>query len=423
MGNESRAEFNRRHFLRGGLALGALSTLRAPAQEALSSVSTDDRAFWVQTLVKISAPVLQALSARKLKERMPVEAPHGNQAERLPFTHLEAMGRLLCGIAPWLETGPQDGEEGKHRAQMAEWSRAALQSATDPSSPDFMNFCQGAQPLVDTAFLALSIVRAPGTLWHTLDRTTQSNVIAALESSRKIKPGYNNWLLFSAMVEAALAFMGASWDQVRVDYAIRTINSWYKGDGLYGDGPTLHWDYYNSFVIHPLLLYTLDVVSQFSPAWDSFRAPAMERARRYAAIQERLIAPDGTFPPTGRSLAYRFGAFHLLADIALRRQLPEGVAPEQVRCALSAVIRKMIDAPGTFDSQGWLTIGFCGHQPEIAESYISTGSLYLCSTALLPLGLPASDPFWSGPSQAWTAQRAWQGGPVAPDHALTGGSS
>ncbi len=98
----------------------------------------------------------------------------------------------------------------------------------------------------------------------------------------------------------------------------------------------------------------------------------MLRARRYAAIQERLIGPEGTFPPIGRSLCYRFGAFHLLAEMALRQQLPEGISPEQVRSGLTAVMRRMVDAPGTFDDHGWLTVGFYGHQPSIAESYIST---------------------------------------------------
>lgn len=384
---------NRRHFLQGGIALGALSSLPAVAQPISPSIEVDDRAFWVQTLTRVSSPVLEALSKRKLKELMPVEAPHGNVADRRQFTYLEAMGRLLSGIAPWLESGPDSGEEGRLRNQFAEWSRIAIQSGTDPLSPDFMNFSQGGQPLVDTAFLALAIVRAPQELWHKLDQRTQRNVITALESSRKIRPGYNNWLLFSAMVEAALSFMGASWDQMRVDYAIRTMKTWYKGDGIYGDGPMFHWDYYNSFVIQPLLLHTLDTLSKSSSVWDPDWAPVMEHARRYAAIQERLISPDGTFPPIGRSLCYRFGAFHLLAEIALRRQLPDGVTPEQVRCALTAVMRRMIDAPGTFDEQGWLRVGFCGHQPEIAESYISTGSLYLCSAAWLPLGLPRATRF------------------------------
>jgi hypothetical protein len=60
----------------------------------------------------------------------------------------------------------------------------------------------------------------------------------------------------------------------------------------------------------------------------------------------------------------------------------------------------------------------CGHQPGIGETYISTGSLYLCSVALLPLGLPASDPFWSAPPQPWTAVKAWSGQAFPIDHAL-----
>jgi hypothetical protein len=281
-----------------------------------------------------------------------------------------------------------------------------------------MNFNKGSQPVVDTAFLALAMVRAPNELWRKLDGKTQRQVIAALESSRVIRPFYSNWLLFSAMVEAALAMMGERWDPMRVDYAIRSLDSWYKGDGVYGDGPPFHWDYYNSFVIHPLLLTILDTVSKSSQTWNVYRPVMLERARRYAEIQERLIAPDGSFPPIGRSLPYRFGAFHLLAEMALRRELPPSIAPAQVRSALTAVMRRMTDAPGTFDAQGWLQIGFVGHQPEIAEPYISTGSSYLCSAAWLPLGLPPSDPFWSAPAADWTAKKAWAGQQVHADHAL-----
>ena len=40
------------------------------------------------------------------------------------------------------------------------------------------------------------------------------------------------------------------------------MNTWYKGDGVYGDGPPFHWDYYNSFVIQPMLLNILATRSQ-----------------------------------------------------------------------------------------------------------------------------------------------------------------
>jgi hypothetical protein len=206
-----------------------------------------------------------------------------------------------------------------------------------------------------------------------------------------------------------------------VDYALRQHAQWYKGDGVYGDGPEFHWDYYNSFVIQPMLLDVLDSLGAQDPAWAAMKERARKRAQRYAAIQERLISPEGSFPAIGRSIAYRFGAFQLLGQIALRHELPEGVTPAQVRGGLSAVIRRQIEAPGTFDKDGWLTIGFCGHQPGIGERYISTGSLYLCSVGLLPLGLPPSDEFWSAPAADWTQKRAWAGQPFPIDHALADG--
>ncbi|MFC5862713.1 DUF2264 domain-containing protein [Acidicapsa dinghuensis] len=415
---------SRRKLLKNAaMAAAALPALAPLPPQTIAEVSgvtgSDDHQYWISLMSRVGGPVLHALSERRLKEQMPVEAAPGFEQDRRQYSHLEAMGRLLAGMAPWLESGSVGGEEGKLRNQYAEWARAGIQAGTDPKSPDFMNFNKGGQPVVDAAFLALAILRAPTELWKKLDATTQRNLVAALESTRVIQPGYSNWLLFPATIEAALSMMGVWWDPMRVDYAVRSLDSWYKGDGVYGDGPEFHWDYYNSFVIHPMLLAVLDTVSKTSPSWDRFRKPALERAGRYAAIQERMIAPDASFPPIGRSLGYRFGAFHLLADMALRKNLPEGVHPAQVRSVLTAVMRRMAEAPGTFDENGWLQIGFSGHQPSIAESYISTGSCYLCSAAWLPLGLNANDPFWAAESMPWTSKRVWNGEAVRADHALT----
>ncbi|MGP8247103.1 MAG: DUF2264 domain-containing protein [Bryobacteraceae bacterium] len=423
---------SRRGFLgaaAGGAWLQTAATAQIRDRSAPSDASQDtgaaDRAYWLSVAARLAEPVLSALSQGKLRATMPVEAPRGNVGDRRRYTHLEAFGRLMSGIAPWLELGAGvdkegGGAEARQRARYADLARQSLQIATDPASPDYLNFSRGQQPLVDAAFLAQALLRAPNELWRKLDRATQSRVATALRSTRAILPGANNWLMFSATVEAALYLAGETWDSMRVDYALRQHQAWYKGDGVYGDGPAFHWDYYNSFVIQPMLL---DVLETFAPGagdWAAFRPAALARARRYAAIEERLISPEATFPWMGRSSSYRFGAFHLLAAIALRRQLPEGVSPEQVRCALTAVMRRVIEAPGTFDARGWLTVGFCGHQPAIAESYISTGSLYLCATALLPLGLDPSDPFWSGPPRPWTARKIWRGDDLPPDHALAG---
>jgi hypothetical protein len=408
---------HRRDFIRMAGMLGLPSLGRAnviPARR--QPAAQEDRAYWVEVLRKLADPVLTNLANGTLKANMPVEQAAG--ANRRPVTHLEALGRLLAGIAPWLELPADASAEGSLRGEYAARARRAIGRAVDPASPDFMNFTRDRQPLVDAAFLAQAILRAPRALRDALDDATTRHLVAALESTRVIVPGFNNWLLFSATVEAGLRSLGASWDRLRVDYALRQHDGWYKGDGAYGDGPEFHWDYYNSFVIHPMLLDVLDACAEEHRAWKELAGRVEPRARRYAAVQERFIAPDGSFPPIGRSLAYRFGAFQLLAQMALRRALPDGVTPAQVRGALTSIIRRSIEAPGTFDANGWLSIGFCGHQPGVGESYISTGSLYLCAAGLLPLGLPSTDEFWVAPPQPWTSVRAWSGQPFPIDHAL-----
>ena len=403
---------DRRRFLQSAAALSAA------AQASPQASAESDRDYWARTLARLADPVLSHLAAGTLKKSMPVECITGNVADRRKYTHLEALGRLLAGMAPWLEAPLPSGAERDRQQRFAGLARESLRSGTDPKSPDYLNFHEGGQPLVDCGFLAEAVVRAPNELWAKLDASTQQNLRAALVSSRVIQPGFNNWLLFSATVEAGLALMGEQWDTMRIDYAVRQHQQWYVGDGVYGDGPHFHFDYYNSFVIQPMLLDVLRVMSSRTKNWAGMMADTIARARRYAAIQERLISPDGSYPTVGRSIAYRCGAFHLLAQMALLGELPAPLTPPRVRSALTAVIRRTLEAPGTFDRDGWLTVGLCGHQPHLGEGYISTGSLYLCSAAFLPLGLAPSDPFWSAPAEEWTATRLWRGEDGATDHAL-----
>jgi hypothetical protein len=405
---------HRRDFFRTMTGLG----VAAAAAQAVPEASETGRQYWVGTLEKVAGPVLRNLAAGTLKRSMPVECVTGNVEDRRKYTHLEALGRLLAGIAPWLEVELEGGAERDLQQRYRELSRESIRQACDPKSPDFLNFHEGSQPVVDCGFLAQAVLRAPSELWKKLEAAAQRNLAAALVSSRVITPGFNNWLLFSATVEAALAQMGEPWDAMRVDYAVRQHQEWYLGDGVYGDGPQFHWDYYNSFVIQPMLVDVLRTIGAHSNRWARILPDAMTRAKRYAAIQERLIAPDGSYPAVGRSIAYRCGAFQVLAQMALAGELPAPLTPPRVRTALTAVMRRTLDAPGTFDGRGWLTVGLCGHQPHLGEPYISTGSLYLCSAAMLPLGLKPSDAFWSGAPEDWTSRRLWRGEDEAADHAI-----
>ena len=426
----------RREVLKSGLIAGAAAGMafqglvygEAQAAEAVQGAArgaqaggvTEDRASWVAMLDRVCRPVFDALSERRLKAVMPVEAYAGEQQHRRQTTYLEAMGRALSGIAPWLEHGATTGAEGELRERYCAMARAAIASAVDKGSPDYMDFGGDRQTIVDTAFLSLAMLRAPRELREKLPVTVRAQVANAMRATHALLPNYNNWLLFAAMIEAGLFALGESWDRMRVDYALREHANWYVGDGVYGDGPRFHQDYYNSFVIHSFLLMLMDVVGKQDPAWAAMAEDIRKRATRYGAIQERMIAPDGTYPVVGRSIAYRCGTFQLLADMALRQSLPKEVSPEQVRGALTAVIQRTLTPAGTFDDKGWLRIGLAGHQPSLGEIYISTGSLYLCTAAFLPLGLLAGDRFWSGAAAPWSSVKVWGGADCKVDHALEG---
>ena len=376
------------------------------------------RKYWIDTMLKIVHPVLDALSRDNLKVEMPVECKA--ERPRNDCTYLEALGRTLVGIAPWLEAKELSDEEESLRGKYAELSRKAIKVGVDPTSKDHLNFSEGLQPIVDAAFLAHAILRAPTELWDKLDTETQKNLISEMKKTRTRKPHANNWLLFSAMIEAFLFKVGdPNWDAMRIDYALRQHMAWYRGDSVYSDGADVHIDYYNSFVIQPMLVDILETVSEQYPEWRAMLPKANSAIKRYAAILEKIIAPDGTYPIVGRSVSYRFGAFQALAQATLQNKLPADLPAEQVRCALTAVIKKTMSF-NNFDENGWLKIGICGSQPELGESYISTGSLYLCSAVFLPLGLSPNEQFWSGEDLNWTSVKIWSGNSnIKADHALT----
>ena len=383
------------------------------------------RQYWVNTMLRIVTPVYENLANETLRKNMPVEVNDGsNTGKRADVSHLEALGRSFNGIAPWLNLGDDTSREGEQRRAMTQLVVKAITNAVNPSSPDYMPFDgPGTQPLVDAAFFAEGLLRSKDVIWPMLDSQTCQRIIDELKRSRKIRAWENNWLLFSATVEAALLQFTGECDFSKIKYALDRHNEWYKGDGWYGDGPSFHLDYYNSYVIQPMLVDVTAVVKENADKGEEYATYGamydkyVKRMARFAAQQEMLISPEGTFPMLGRSCGYRYGAFQALAHTSLLGTLPKGVSPAQVRSALTAVIKRQT-VKSMFDAEGWLTLGFCGHQPDVAENYVSTGSAYLCCFVFLPLGLPADAEFWSGKDEKWSSQRVWAGEAVMRDAAI-----
>lgn len=354
-----------------------------------SSEAKSDREYTADLAYKIAEPVLRNMANGELKKNMLVELSPTWDNRNKDLTYMEAFGRLMAGIAPWLALPDDDTNEGKQRKQLREWALKSYSNAVDPDNPDYLLWRKEAQPLVDAAFIAESFVRAPKQLWEPLDELTKQRYIEEFTRLRRVNPPYNNWLLFSAIVESFLMSIDASYDGYRISSALRKIEEWYVGDSWYADGDHFSFDYYGSFVIHPMFVEVLQLcVDKGRIAGKPQLDRAVRRLTRHAHIQERFISPEGTIPVFGRSITYRAGALQVLSMAAWHEVLPSDVSEAQVRGGLTAVLRNMFSVDGNFNEKGFLH-----------------------------LGLAADHPFWTSEPQDWTSKKAWTGQPFTRDGA------
>jgi len=379
-----------------------------------------DREYWCQQAYRMAEPVLSRMSSGRLQKEMQVELSPTWDGRNKKVTYMECFGRLMAGIAPWLALPDDKTSESTQRKQLREWALQSYKNAVDPDSPDCLLWRGEGQILVDAAYIAESFLRAWDALWVPLDEQTKQRYIKNFQQLREVDPPYTNWFLFSSTVEAFLVKAGAQYDVFRINTACRKVEEWYVGDGMYADGIVFAVNYYASYVFHPMYLETLQTMSDcgVNTALDykKYYNRALKRAQRYAIILERQISPEGTFPVLGRSSTYRNAAMQPLAYLAWHRQLPKELTDGQVRAALTAVMHRMYDKQNNYNEGGFLTLGFCGSQPDLADWYTNNGSLYMASLTFMPLGLPADHPYWTSPSEEWTQVKAWNGKPFPKDH-------
>lgn len=379
-----------------------------------------DRQYWCQQAWRMAQPVLENMAKGELQKNMMLEVSPSWDGRPKKVAYMECFGRLMAGIAPWLALPDDDTAEGQQRRQLREWALAAYRNAVDPASPDYLLWNGSGQALVDAAYVAESFIRAYDALWVPLDSVTKARYIQEFTGMRRYDPPYTNWFLFSSTIESFLAKVGASFDEFRVHTAIRKVEEWYVGEGWYSDGPDFAFDYYSSYVFHPMYLETLQnmIDSRHGSRIDykAYRDRELKRAQKFAIVLERFISPEGTFPVIGRSTPYRLAAMQPLALMAWYQTLPGDLANGQVRAALTKVMHRMFDQQNNYNAGGYLTIGFCGSQPSTADWYTNNGSLYMCSLCFMPLGLPADAPFWTDAAQPWTQVKAWNGEAFPKDH-------
>jgi hypothetical protein len=166
-------------------------------------------------------------------------------------------------------------------------------------------------------------------------------------------------------------------------------------------------DYYNSFVILPFLCEIYKQLNDLKKYNQSY-----EKLLRYSEFLERLISPEGYFPIFGRSAVYRTAIFHALVYSCFNKKISSNISYGQIRNALTTVIKNMFK----INDEEYLQLGFNGYQPEIADVYSNSGSVYFALIVFLPLGLNKNHPFWTEKDEDWTQKKLWSGKIVKKDN-------
>nr|WP_288281446.1 DUF2264 domain-containing protein [uncultured Prevotella sp.] len=411
------------------VSICAFSVLLPVEAKKKATKQLSDREYWCEQAYKMAQPVLENMAKGELQKNMQTEFSPSFDNRNRKVVYMETFGRLMAGIAPWLAlpdsafgSSAAEQKELAQVRQLREWALASYKNSVDPESPDYLCWGVAGQNLVDAAYIAESFIRAYDALWVPLDKVTKERYIKEFKKLRSIEPPYTNWFLFSSTIESFIAKAAGlrEYDDFRVMMTIRKVEEWYVGDGWYADGPVFAFDYYSSYVFHAMYLETLqnmiDARANTRLEYKKYYDRALKRAQKFSIILERFISPEGTFPVIGRSTPYRMAAMQPLALMAWYQKLPRELSNGQVRAALTQVMHRMYDQQQNYNEGGFLTIGFCGHQPETADWYTNNGSLYMTSLSLMPLGLPASHDFWTCKAEPWTQVKAWGGQPFPKDH-------
>lgn len=336
---------------------------------------------------------------------------------------IEGFARSFLTAAPLLAGRAEDPHDH------AGWYARGLAAAMAPDGPDRWGRAIGVdeikqwngtpQPIVEAANLAFGLAVCRAQLWDRLDEKLRDQTADWL-THHAVKHGSdNNWLLFTAVIEAFLTSAGYEVPGGHAQEDVDVFESWYLGEGWFNDGPisptTGHGnrvDHYNSWVIHPFLWRWY----QLSDHIGERREQYLRRLGDFADSYALLFAADGSPLHQGRSLAYRHAVLGGLWTAALA-----GVGSEPAgatRRLASGVLRRFtvelgagLDGPPLL---GWGSEQFL----PMCQVYSGPGSPYFAGMGFLGLAAPADHPLWTEPEQPQPSERGDRVGCVRTLHAV-----
>jgi hypothetical protein len=316
------------------------------------------------------------------------------------WSQIEGVSRMTFALGAWLADphNPDVIDVDGVEIDVATLVREMLVVLSDPQSDERWPELRPGyyQANVEAAYVAQLIVQTEDRVWSRMTYEEREQVMAWLSAADAEQEYYtNNWNLFGAMRNVARLRLGYAVDVASTDAYLDRIEQEYVGDGWYGDGALHNLDWYNSFVLHPELLFW----AMKEGHRDRARAERIvRRLRAYLHHLPYLFAADGRAVAFGRSLAYRTA---ILAPLPLALQagvsaLPPGQARRLVSGNLAYHMRgDPSSTDAMIDDDDLVTIGYLGERHDVREGYISSGSPYFATRVLQVLALPRDHEFWT----------------------------
>ena len=363
-----------------------------------------DYDLWKNILFKISLPVLDGFLNETIKNEFHIQySTHldKNTIENNNVVFIELFCRTILGLSGYLN----NIEDEEHNFILNK-----VLKCFDIVFNGYIIFDCKDQLLVEMANLVLSFYYCP-LLWKNINNATKNNIIKVMKKAYNYNPHDNNWILFSCIVGIFLYKNKYINNIIKIYTNIRNFENFYVGDGWYKDGNDFHMDYYNSYVILPFLCEIYKQLDNKTKYEDTF-----EKLVRHSEFLERLISSDGSFPVFGRSAVYRTAIFHALVYSCFNQKISSNLTFGQIRSGLTEVIKKVfVNNLLNFNEKGFLNLGFSSFQPQIADKYSNSGSVYFSLLVFLPLGLNKNHDFWSSENEEWSQKKLWSGKSINKD--------
>ncbi len=317
---------------------------------------------------------------------------------------IESFARIASAWGAWLRnpSNPATLTFEVHEINVEVLLHDALLDGTNASNPYtyWGDITHLDQRIVESADIAVAIWMSRERVFNKMTKAEQEQIMDWLVQVDGKGTYTDNWILFTAMVQAVRHQLGFPSPVDDLDNRLLQIREFYRGDGWYVDGPGDEFELYNAWMFgwHYFLWTWIDGARR-----PDHRQQVLERGRSFIDGLLHFFGANGSYPAWGRSIVYRFAA---LAPFAVGHFLK--IAPDDpglLRRVSSGNIRYFYDH-GFLDSDDhFVRQGYHGDFAAAGEAYISPGSPYWCCHGLFALTFDRDDPFWTAAETALPVER------------------